>query len=65
MPKKIEVTDRQYDWLQARAHHGQSLSKVIGQVIALIEQVEHDLQKYRRWFESSQIIDKPNLTGTE
>ena len=49
MTKKIEITNRQYDWLMARGGWNKTLELVLWEVIDLVERIETDQEKYRAW----------------
>jgi len=53
MPKTIPVTDRQYDWFTARARKGMTMTQVVNQVITLVDRLEADLAKYKKWVDAS------------
>lgn len=49
MTKMLQVTDVQYDWFAARARGGHSIVTVVTSIIALVDRVEADLEKYNKW----------------
>lgn len=53
MSKTIPVTDRQYDWFQARARGRKTMPQVIDHIIDLVDRYEADLEKYRKWADAS------------
>lgn len=52
MVKKIEITNRQYDWLMARGKWEKTLELVLWEVIDLVERIEADQEKYKEWMDS-------------
>lgn len=55
MLKTIQITDRQYDWFAARARKGKTMLQAIEQVITLVDRLEADLAKYKKWAGTSVI----------
>ena len=53
MRKRIEITERQYDWLMTRCRAGKTLELVIWEVIDLVERIEADQKKYKAWIAST------------
>ena len=49
MKKRIEIKEKQYDWLMARGKGEMTLEMVIWEVIDLVERIEADQAKYKAW----------------
>jgi len=58
MTKKIEISDRAWDWLMARGRGKSEPAQVLEGVIDLVKRMEVDQAKYRAWIASSMQVEE-------
>ena len=49
MIEKIEISDGQYDWLMARSGGDSTPSRVLEEVIELVQRIEDEERRAAKW----------------